>query len=68
MQVEGHPDRLANWSDDCVKVEREGMALDYTGLLGETWADNTMLVYQATCGGCGQAHYLEQSAVSGDWS
>ena len=73
VTVTCHPRQVVNWSNVTI-VERDDLAPDFVpastpwGKLTQmSWAETTIALYSATCPTCGASHYVEQSAVSGDW-
>jgi ribosomal protein S27AE len=73
LTVTCHPAQAANWSSVTV-VERDDLAAGFIPagtpwgqLCGMSWAETTLTLVSAKCPTCGAAHYVEQSAVSGEW-
>jgi hypothetical protein len=68
-QVEGHPDHLeVAWScDGNILIARDNMPRDYMFKFDDSsWIGNILTIVTAMCES-GHEHYMERSAVSGDW-
>lgn len=67
-KIEGHPDHLAeSWSSsENELVPNPRMPRDYTWELRDGWIENILTIVEATCENS-HTHYMERSAVSGDW-
>lgn len=74
VTVTCHPNEAGNWSEGVTVVERADLApgfipssVPWQKRAQMGWGETTLTLYEAKCQSCGASHYVEQSALNGDW-